>query len=93
MQIRPAQPVDVPAVLPMVARTCAFHERADPAKYPFRPGVVQGYDGWLRHRAADERSVLLLIENPSPPDPHIGVNLFGPQKGQRPPDCTEMPRT
>src|SRR4051794_24927803 len=59
MEVRPATPDDVPAVLPMVRAVAAFHEQLDPAKYSFRgdPGAM--YDDWLRKRASDSKSVFL----------------------------------
>jgi ribosomal protein S18 acetylase RimI-like enzyme len=62
MEIRPATPDDVPAVLPMVRAVCAFHEQLDPAKYSFRgdPGAM--YDDWLRKRARDPESVFLVAD-------------------------------
>ena len=62
MDIRPATPQDVPAVLPMVAAICALHEGWDPAKYAFLPHPEQRYQHWLRQRATDERSVFLVAE-------------------------------
>src|SRR4051812_41291154 len=62
MEVRPATPDDVPAVLPMVRAVCAFHEQLDPAKYSFRgdPGAM--YDDWLRKRATDPKSVFLVAD-------------------------------
>lgn len=62
MEIRPATPDDVPAVLPMVRAVCAFHERLDPAKYAFRDDPARLYDDWLRERATDRESVLLVAD-------------------------------
>ena len=62
MDIRPATPDDVPAVLPMVAKVCAFHQKLDPAKYGFRARPERMYDRWLASRATDERSVFLVAE-------------------------------
>ncbi len=62
MIIRPATPADVPAVLPMVAKTCALHERWDPAKYSFRETPAEMYRQWLTARADDPRSVFLVAE-------------------------------
>jgi ribosomal protein S18 acetylase RimI-like enzyme len=62
MVIRSATPEDVPLVLPMVARECAFHEKLDPAKYGFREGAVEKYRGWLTARATDPRSVFLVAD-------------------------------
>jgi ribosomal protein S18 acetylase RimI-like enzyme len=62
MDIRPATPDDVPAVLPMVRKVCAFHEALDPAKYGFSGDPAQMYDRWLARRAKDPRSVFLVAE-------------------------------
>jgi ribosomal protein S18 acetylase RimI-like enzyme len=62
MEVRPATPKDVPAVLPMVAKVCAFHEALDPAKYGFRDAPERMYDRWLAGRATDPRSVFLVAD-------------------------------
>jgi ribosomal protein S18 acetylase RimI-like enzyme len=62
MEIRPATPEDVPAILPMVRKICALHESWDPAKYGFRDDPGAMYDGWLRGRATDRKSVFLVAE-------------------------------
>ena len=62
MEIRPATPDDVPAVLPMVAKVCAFHAALDPAKYGFKRRPERMYDGWLVTRAEDPRSVFLVAD-------------------------------
>ena len=62
MDIRPATPDDIPAVLPMVRKVCDFHEKLDPAKYPFRKNPEQLYGGWLAARATDPRSVFLVAD-------------------------------
>jgi ribosomal protein S18 acetylase RimI-like enzyme len=62
MEIRPATPGDVPAVLPMVEKVSALHERWDAAKYPFLPGIAGMYDGWLRSLAKNKRGVFLVAE-------------------------------
>ena len=62
MEIRPATPQDVPAVLPMVRKVCAFHEKLDPAKYGFRDHPERMYDNWLVSRATDRRSVFLVAD-------------------------------
>ena len=48
------------AVLPLVAKTCAFHEAANPVKYPFLPEPEKRYRRWLTERTADPRSVFLV---------------------------------
>ena len=65
MNIRPAAPDDVPAVLPMVAEICAQHERWDPAKYGFRENPAEMYRRWLTARSTDPRSVFLVAERPA----------------------------
>jgi ribosomal protein S18 acetylase RimI-like enzyme len=62
MSIRLATPEDVPAVLPLVAKVCAFHEKLDPAKYGFRNHPERMYDQWLVNRSRDPRSVFLVAE-------------------------------
>ena len=62
MDIRPATPDDVPDVLPMVAKVCAFHESLDRAKYGFRKHPERMYDDWLVSRATDTRSVFLVAD-------------------------------
>jgi ribosomal protein S18 acetylase RimI-like enzyme len=62
MEIRPASVDDVPGVLPMVAKVCAFHQGLDPQKYSFLPHPEERYRGWLGDRAEDERSVFLVAE-------------------------------
>lgn len=62
MDIRPATPDDVPAVLPLVARICALHQEWDAARFRTVEHPEQRYDGWLRQRATDPRSVFLVAE-------------------------------
>jgi ribosomal protein S18 acetylase RimI-like enzyme len=62
MQIRPATPADVPAVLPMVAKIAELHESWDPAKYGYRPNVAEMYRSWMGSRANDPKSVFLVAE-------------------------------
>ena len=64
MDIRPATPQDVPAVLPMVQRICAMHQSWDPAKYGFRDRPEEMYRNWLAERAVDPRSVFLVVPHP-----------------------------
>ena len=70
MDIRPATPDDVPAVLPMVRAVCAFHEKLDAAKYAFRGDPGEMYEDWLRKRATDRKSVFLVADaGPDEQDP------------------------
>ena len=64
MDIRPATPADVPAVLPMVRKLCTLHQSWDPAKYTFLPDIEQMYDGWLRAKTTDPRAVFLVADRP-----------------------------
>ncbi|HEV8605453.1 MAG TPA: GNAT family N-acetyltransferase [Tepidisphaeraceae bacterium] len=66
MQVRAARAADVPAVLPMVEKLCALHQSWDAAKYSFLQHIPQMYDGWLRGRAGDRRSVFLVAETSEP---------------------------
>lgn len=63
MQIRPATPADVTAVLPMVAKICALHESWDAAKFGILPDPEKRYEKWLQRLATDNRSVFLVAEN------------------------------
>jgi ribosomal protein S18 acetylase RimI-like enzyme len=74
MTVRPANVEDVPLVLPMVAKICAFHERLDPAKYSFLPNPAERYRNWLSARATDPRSVFLVADATGPGEP---VRLAG----------------
>ena len=65
MQIRPATPADVPAVLPMVAKIATLHESWDPAKYGYKANATEMYRSWLATRADDPRSVFLVAERES----------------------------
>ena len=62
MEIRPATPEDVQAVVPMVERLAAFLAARDRAKYEPLAGVGEMYRGWLRGRATDPRSVFLVAD-------------------------------
>lgn len=71
MLIRPAHVADVPAVLPMVERTCALHQSMDPSKYGFLPHPAQRYESWLGARANDPRSVFLVADRQTPEAPTL----------------------
>jgi ribosomal protein S18 acetylase RimI-like enzyme len=67
MEIRPATADDVPAVLPMVRKIAAMHEKLDPAKYSFRSDPGEMYRNWLRKRTSDPHSVFLVADaGPNP---------------------------
>ena len=63
MLIRSATIEDVPAVLVMLAKTCALHETWDAAKYGLRSHPEQYYEKWLTRLLHKERSVLLVAED------------------------------
>ncbi|MCX7595713.1 MAG: GNAT family N-acetyltransferase [Fischerella sp.] len=63
MQIRPATPADVTAVLPMVAKICALHESWDAARFGILPDPEKRYEKWLQRLATDRRSVFLVAED------------------------------
>jgi ribosomal protein S18 acetylase RimI-like enzyme len=77
MDIRPATPADVPAVLPMVAKVCAFHENLDPAKYGFVDNPAAMYSRWLSQRATDPRSVFLVADAGRGGNPKLVAFLVG----------------
>jgi ribosomal protein S18 acetylase RimI-like enzyme len=62
MEIRPAVPEDVPAVLPMVQNLADLHQAWDPERYAYLAEIGQRYRSWLTQRAADPRSVFFVAE-------------------------------
>jgi ribosomal protein S18 acetylase RimI-like enzyme len=62
MTIRPATPDDAPHIAPMVQKLANLHESWDAQKYPYLPSIGQRYISWLKARATDPRSVLLVAE-------------------------------
>jgi ribosomal protein S18 acetylase RimI-like enzyme len=64
MEIRPATPDDVDAVVPMVEKICALHRAWDAAKFGFVENVAAMYRGWLTSRAGDAQSVFLVAAAP-----------------------------
>jgi ribosomal protein S18 acetylase RimI-like enzyme len=62
MEIRAATLGDLEAILPLVGKTCAFHEAMDPAKYGFLPNPSDRYRRWLTGRVSDAASVVLVAE-------------------------------
>lgn len=67
MEIRPATPVDVSAVVPMVRKLCDLHRTWDRAKYDFVDGIEEMYRSWLTSRAADPRAVFLVADRQGQP--------------------------
>jgi hypothetical protein len=65
MNVRPATPTDVPAVLPMVASICEMHKQLDAAKYGFLPNPQAKYENWLKTPSTSDRSVFLVATDDS----------------------------
>jgi ribosomal protein S18 acetylase RimI-like enzyme len=51
---------DVPRILPLVGRICAFHHAIDPRLFDYLDDVLDRYERWLPERAVDPKSVLLV---------------------------------
>ncbi|HSU65703.1 MAG TPA: GNAT family N-acetyltransferase [Tepidisphaeraceae bacterium] len=76
MEIRPATPEDVPAVLPMVRKIAGMHEALDAAKYGFRSDPGEMYRGWLTSHARGRKSVFLVADAGGSP-PKLAGFLIG----------------
>src|SRR6476469_5051925 len=63
MTIRPATVADVPAVLPMVEKLAALHQRWDSARYDYKPNPSEMYRRWLTARASDPQAVFLVADH------------------------------
>jgi len=62
MTIRSATVDDAAKIAPMVQKLVDLHESWDVQKYPYLPNIGQRYISWLKGRAKDPRSVLLVAE-------------------------------
>ncbi|MFI5267553.1 MAG: GNAT family N-acetyltransferase, partial [Chloroflexota bacterium] len=62
MTVRPGAIADIPAVLPLVAKTIAFHEELDPARFGAVPNAYQRYDGWMRRTAGNTDGAFFVAE-------------------------------
>jgi ribosomal protein S18 acetylase RimI-like enzyme len=60
--IRAATLTDIPAMLPLIAKTCAFHQGLDPSKYGFLPNPEQRYTSWLNQLMKNPRHLCLVAE-------------------------------
>jgi len=58
--IRPGRASDVPALLPMIAKTTALHQGWDSAKFGFVDDIVPKYGAWLKAQVPDPRFVFLV---------------------------------
>ncbi len=68
--IRPAQPADIPHLLPLVAKICALHQAWDDAKYGFLPHPEQRYNSWLNQLLRQPRNLCLVAQG-SDADPSL----------------------
>ena len=48
MSIRPGRAEDIPQVLPLVAKTIAFHQGLDELRFGAVPNAHLRYEGWMR---------------------------------------------
>ena len=62
MTIRPGALDDIPAVLPLVARTIAFHQELDRARFSAVPNAHQRYDAWLRRTVENPDGAFFVAE-------------------------------
>lgn len=72
MNIRRAQPDDLPPVLAMVRRICDLHQAWDVERFGLKGDPTGSYEGWLRRRCDDERSVFLVADAGASTDPTGG---------------------
>jgi len=59
--IRPGTIGDIPAVLPLVAKTVAFHDEMDPIRFGAVPNAHTRYEGWMQ-RTADGGGAFFVAE-------------------------------
>ena len=62
MIIRPGTVEDIPAVLPLVARTIAFHEELDEARFGAVRDAHLRYADWMRRLAGSASGAFLVAE-------------------------------
>jgi ribosomal protein S18 acetylase RimI-like enzyme len=60
--VRPGTVADIPVVLPLVAKTIAFHAELDPARFGAVPNAYQRYDGWMRRTAGSDDGAFFVAE-------------------------------
>jgi ribosomal protein S18 acetylase RimI-like enzyme len=60
--IRPGAAEDVAAVLPLVARTIAFHEQLDEARFGAVPDAYRRYEGWFTSMAGTSEGAFFVAE-------------------------------
>lgn len=62
MTIRAGAVRDIHFVLPLVARTIAFHQQLDPARFSAWPNAHQRYEDWLRRTAENREGAFFVAE-------------------------------
>jgi len=60
--IRPGTADDIAAVLPLVAKTIAFHEEMDEARFGAVPGAHERYEGWMQRLVDSGEGAFLVAE-------------------------------
>ncbi len=73
MTIRPGDEADIEAVLALVAKTIAFHEELDEARFGAVPNAHVRYAEWFRRLSDTGQGVFLVAEE----DGRIGGFAFG----------------
>lgn len=62
MRIRPGTVEDIPAVLPLVAKTIAFHEGLDDKRFAAVPNAHLRYEQWMQKMAGKDEAAFLVAE-------------------------------
>ncbi|HEX6513215.1 MAG TPA: GNAT family N-acetyltransferase [Chloroflexota bacterium] len=62
MNVRAGTLDDIPAVLPLVAKTVAFHDKLDPARFAAVPGAHLRYEAWIRRGIDSGLSAFFVAE-------------------------------
>ncbi|HUO10692.1 MAG TPA: GNAT family N-acetyltransferase [Phycisphaerae bacterium] len=70
----PASPEDLPAVVDLCMQVEAQHEAYWPLRWQRRPGLHEGYLGWLSRRLSEPRMLIRVAKDPTLPGPR---DLFG----------------
>ena len=70
----PASVEDLPAVVELCMAVEEQHERYWPLRWERRPGLSEGYLGWLTRRLAEPRMLIHVAKDPALPGPK---DLFG----------------
>ncbi|HVS72875.1 MAG TPA: GNAT family N-acetyltransferase [Phycisphaerae bacterium] len=78
LQFARAAQEDLPAVVELCMLVEAQHEAYMPLRWQRRPGLHEGYLGWLSRRLGDERMLIQVARDPALPGPR---DLFGSTGG------------